>query len=320
MAVDSELNSAYKDWTRAPERGSPWLIALIARIARRVPRAVARVLMWPIVLYFVLFSPRQAQASRRFLQRATGRAPRWSEVFRHYLTFSYMVLDRVYWLSDDGDAHRRIPVQVHGLTVIEGALRDRKEGLIVVGSHLGSFEALRGAGTQVCDRRLRPLMYVDNARKVQQVLDALNPALAADAIYAGRSTTMLEIRTAIANGDVVGILADRSPLTERTTQAPFMGSDASFPMGAYRLAAVLDVPVVFSCALIDGSGYRIHFESLPAREGAPRDVWIEAAARSFAAHLEEYARRYPYNWFNFYDFWSAHAPGAVDDAGTRSGS
>jgi len=319
--MSAGLSDPYGDWTQAPERGSPGLLALIVGIARRVPRVVARALLYPIVLYFVLFSPRQARASRQFLARVLPREPRWSDVFRHYLTFAGMLLDRVYWLSPTAPD---IAVRVHGAEAVADLLNGSDRGLIVVGSHLGSFEALRGAGAAVTGRRVRPLMYVANARKVQRVLDAINPALVGEVISAGRADTMLQIHAALAAGDIVGILADRSPFEERSVTAPFMGTPASLPVGAYRLAALADVPVVFGCAVLDGSGYSMFFHDMgrPAgRSRAERAAWIDGAAQRFAALLEQHARAWPYNWFNFYDFWQgggargeatapAHAPRA----------
>jgi len=319
MPFDAGLGDPYGDWTRAPERGSAWLLALIVGIARRVPRSVARALLYPIVLYFVLFSPRQARASRQFLARVLPHEPHWSDVFRHYYTFAGMLLDRVYWLSPTVPD---IPVHVHGAETVAQLLDSSDRGLIVVGSHLGSFEALRGAGAAVTGRRVRPLMYVANARKVQRVLDAINPELTRQIIRAGRADTMLQIHAALAAGDIVGILADRSPFEERSVVAPFLGTPAAFPLGAYRLAALADVPVVFSCAVIDGNGYSMFFHDLsrPAgRSRAERAEWISGSAQRFAALLEQYARAWPSSWFNFYDFWQggsardettgrAHAP------------
>jgi predicted LPLAT superfamily acyltransferase len=304
MALIADLKVAYRDWTRAPERGSPGLLALIVKLARRLPRRFVSLLLYPIVVYFVTFSPRQVTASRQFLQRVWNRPARRSEVFAHYMTFARMVLDRVYWLSkrDHG-----IPVRVNGVDAIEAALTGRSRGLIVVGSHLGSFEALRGAGEKASGRRVRPLMYVANARKVQKVLDAIDPNLSRDVIFAGRSSSMLEIRGAIEAGDIVGILADRSPYAERSVRVPFMGQPAPLPVGAYRLAALLDAPVVFACAVLDGPGYQIFFERMlgaePCLKRAERESWITAQAALFARHLERYARAFPLNWFNFYDFW-----------------
>lgn len=311
MAQLAGLKHAYRDWTRAPERGSGGLLVLIAQLARWLPRRLVALLLYPIVTYFVIFSPRQRAASKHFLARVWGRAPLWSEVFAHYMMFARMVLDRVYWLSRE---EHGIAVRVHGVHAVEAALAGRAAGIIVVGSHLGSFEALRGAGERVCGRRIRPLMYVANARKVQRVLDAVRPELRRDVIFAGRPGTMLEIRDAIEAGHIVGILADRSPLAERIVRAPFLGHEAPFPVGAYRLATLLEAPVVFSCAVLKGAGYEIHFEAMsrpPAAQlRAERDRWIGDQAAAFARHLERYARAYPLNWFNFYDFWSGDAPQA----------
>jgi predicted LPLAT superfamily acyltransferase len=309
MALIAGLKVAYRDWTRAPERGSPRLIAAIVWVARRFPRGLVSMLLYPIVAYFVMFSPRQVAASRQFLTRVWKRQPRLPEVFAHYMTFARMVLDRVYWLSAEDHG---IAVRVHGLDAIEAALAGGRSGILVLGSHLGSFEALRGAGNRVCGRRIRPLMYVANARKVQQVLDAINPDLTRDVIFAGRPGTMLEIREAIEQGDIVGILADRSPFDERSVRVPFMGQPAPFPVGAYRLAALLDAPVVFSCAVLEGQGYQIFFERMAENERgmarAEREQWIVAQATHFARHLERYAIAFPLNWFNFYDFWQGGIP------------
>ncbi len=311
MAIDPGLKTAYRDWTRAPERGSTRLLALIVRLGRLLPRNLVRPLLYPIVAYFVIFSPRQRAASRQFLARALSRPARWSEVFAHYLTFARMLLDRVYWLSR---AHPRIPVRIVGAETVEAMLASRRHGLIVLGAHFGSFEALRGAGSRLCGRRIRPVMYVANARKVQSLLDALNPDIARDVILAGRPSAMLEIRAALEDGDIVGMLADRSPFAERSVQVSFMGEPAPFPLGAHRLAAVLDVPVVFACAVLDEPGYTIHFEPMEAPAAgavADREHLIAAQAAAFARHLERRAREYPLNWFNFYDFWRGAAATSI---------
>ena len=38
--------------------------------------------------------------------------------------------------------------------------------------------------------------------------------------------------------------------------------------------------------------------------GAERDAAIRAGVERYAAILESLCREAPYNWFNFYDFWS----------------
>jgi predicted LPLAT superfamily acyltransferase len=91
-----------------------------------------------------------------------------------------------------------------------------------------------------------------------------------------------------------------------------MGLLAPLHVGAYLLAALLDAPLVFSCAVLEGRGYKIFFESMAETERgmsrAEREQWIVAQATHFARHLERYAFAFPLNWFNFYDFWQGGMP------------
>jgi predicted LPLAT superfamily acyltransferase len=57
-----------------------------------------------------------------------------------------------------------------------------------------------------------------------------------------------------------------------------------------------------------GNRYHAVFEKLAdfteTRSG-DREEAVEAAIRRYAALLEQHCYRDPYNWFNFFDFWSA---------------
>jgi predicted LPLAT superfamily acyltransferase len=80
------------------------------------------------------------------------------------------------------------------------------------------------------------------------------------------------------------------------------------------MAALLRRPVVFMVGLyLGGNRYTIHFEPLAdfsdiAR--GQRDAAVQAAITRYAALLDHYCRKAPYNWFNFFDFWQA-APTAT---------
>lgn len=60
---------------------------------------------------------------------------------------------------------------------------------------------------------------------------------------------------------------------------------------------------------LGGNRYAIHFEPLADFTDVPagqRDAAVEAAITRYAALLDQYRRAAPYNWFNFFDFWSAN--------------
>ena len=88
----------------------------------------------------------------------------------------------------------------------------------------------------------------------------------------------------------------------------FFGREAAFPQGPLLLAHSLRVPVMLLAGLYEGGRrYVIYVEPFcdePAGDRAGRAAWIGEWAQRYAERLEHFCRTAPYNWFNFYDFWS----------------
>jgi predicted LPLAT superfamily acyltransferase len=138
-------------------------------------------------------------------------------------------------------------------------------------------------------------------------LAAINPAATQDIIALGRMDSMLLAQEKLAAGHLVGMLADRGLGNDPTSTLDFLGAPAQFPIGPFRVAAMLRRPVLFMTGLyLGGNRYRIHFEPLADFTEVTRgnrDAAIADAQRAYVARLEHYCRLAPYNWFNFFDFW-----------------
>lgn len=293
-------------WARQGERSQLWAIRLMLWISLAAGRRVGRVVLYAIALYFLLFAPQAARASRAYLARVLGRVPRCSERYRHLLCFASTIHDRVFLLSGRSQS---LQVDVHGADALHAALADGA-GALLMGAHLGSFEVLRTLGQERGGLRVAMAMYQANAQKLNATLAALAPGLQQDVIALGQVDAMLRVRERLAAGDLVGLLADRSlSSTDACTRLPLLGQDAPFPDGPWRLAAMLQRPVFFMAGLyLGGKRYAIHFEPLAdfrATARADRARAMAAAQQAYVAAIERQLRAAPYNWFNFYDFWQS---------------
>ena len=301
---------ARPQWRRLPERGGRRITRFYIRLCLAVGRTPARPLLHAIALYFQLSAPLARRASRAYLRRALGRAPTALDVYRHILAFSSTIMDRVFFLSG---RDRSLTVQLNGTEHFD-ALQARGQGFFLMSAHLGSFEAMRAIGRAQGGLPIKILMYVDNAQRLNDLLAELNPELMGDVIALGRPGAMLEVRDWIAQGGIVGVLADRSTEGEKLTTVDFLGAPARFPLGPWLLAASLQAPALLSFALYRGGGrYEVHFEPFadPVAAGAGgRRRAAEDCAAAYAGRLQTYCRDAPYNWFNFYDFWGE---GLADD-------
>ncbi|HEX5803113.1 MAG TPA: acyl-CoA synthetase [Azospira sp.] len=295
------------EWTRRQERSSLPLLRLMVWISLTFGRRLGRVVLHAIAAYFLAFSPQARRDSATYLGRVLGRPPTLAERYRHFLTFATTIHDRVYLLNDRFDLFE---IEVVGREVIEGAIADGC-GVLLMGAHLGSFEVIRALGRERTALSIAMLMYEENARKINATLAAINPAATPEIIPLGRIESMLQARDRLDAGHLVGILADRGLGGDPSRDCDFLGRPAPFPLGPFRMAAMLRRPVLLMVGLyLGGNRYRIHFEALAdfaQTARGERDAAIAAAQQRYAARLEHFCRVAPYNWFNFFDFWQGAA-------------
>jgi predicted LPLAT superfamily acyltransferase len=300
-------------WQQRPEGGGRFAIWLIHAIARGGGRMLSRLLLYPITAYFLLVRGPERRASRAYLARVLGRPATLGEVARHLHCFASTILDRVFLLSGQ---LRRFDVRVSGLEPLHASM-DEGRGVLLFGSHHGSFEALRVLSRERPEVQLRVVMDRAQNAVITQMLEALSPEIARTVIDARQDgvAITLAISEAARENALIGLLVDRAKAGEPTTVVPFLGAPAEFPDAPFLIASALRVPVVLSFGLYRGGRrYDLHFEPFPIEHDVPRAQRRAALARMqarYAQRLEHYVRLAPYNWFNFYDFWNLdaeHAP------------
>jgi predicted LPLAT superfamily acyltransferase len=316
-------------WHRRGERGSALGMRITVWLYRAVGRRAAEWLLRPIVAYFFLTDRLARRASRAYLERVyaipegarrLGRAPGPRLVFAHLLAFGTSLLDRVaFWLGRRSDFDLELRGDEHLARIVQEG-----RGGVVLGSHLGSFDAMRLLGA-FAPIPVNVLMYTQHAARINALFERLGAASGERAARVRVLTVrpnsfehVLEARACIARGEVVAILADRMPPSDRARvcRVKFLGGVAAIPEGPFRLAAVLGAPIVFMVALRSGpSAYEVDVEALgdgAALPRARRAASLQALCQSYADKLEAHCLRAPLQWFNFHDFWleDGHAPDA----------
>ncbi|MCI4569164.1 acyltransferase [Lysobacter sp. CFH 32150] len=291
-------------WKQRPEGGGRFALWLIRTIARCGGRVVGRLCLYPITLYFLLMRGPERRASRDYLQRVFGHRVGWFAVARHIHTFAATILDRVFLLSEQ---LRRFDVDLRGVDALHTQL-DRG-GVLLFGSHLGSFEVLRVLARTRPDVKIRVLLDKGHNQAITELLDALNPEIAATVIDAGQDgpSIVLAIQQAVQEGALVALLVDRAHPGEVGVPATFLGERAMFPAAPWLIASALRAPVVLAFGLYrGGKHYELTFEPFSdaisiARQDRP--AVLGELVQRYAARLEHHTRSAPYNWFNFYDYW-----------------
>lgn len=303
MRANKQTVDKAPGWEAKPERSNTLAIRAIVWIALTLGRRAARLFLYPISLYFLLFAGDARASSRKYLRKVLGREARISDGLRHIHTFASTILDRVFLLNGRFD---KFDVRVH-LDAAAQSMISSNQGCILLGAHLGSFEIMRAYAHEIQGPPASVVMYEENARKLNSVLKAINPQLAQQVIGLGKIDSMLKVEQALQRGEFIGILADRGlEYGGASVTSDFLGEPAKFPTGPLRMAYMLKSPVLLMVGVYRGGNrYDLYFEELMDMSAAeaPRNELIRQAQLRYVARIEHYCRLAPYNWFNFYDFW-----------------
>ena len=310
-------------WAHAPERSNMAALRFICWMALKFGRRATRLILHPICLYFLLFVPDARRNTKRYLLRAIGPKAGWGDCYRLLHSFGSTVLDRVFFLRG---RLALFDVKVTGQHPVETEAFEGR-GAFLLGAHIGSFEALGACKQQSSDKeglRVAMLMFTDNAQRIMSILKAISiPEMRPNIIALGQPHSMLELRDWLDSGGLGGLLADRTlpgsddPSGQSRGSAvvlPFLGHPATFNDGPFRLAAILRRKVFFMAGLyVGGNRYDVIFEPLAdfterLKDPIERELRIRLAVEAYVARLESLCRAYPYNWFNFHDFWLEDAP------------
>ena len=290
-------------------------------LTRAFGRSLAYCVLYPVTLYFLITAPTARAASREFLQRALGPTdwPRsMLRSYRHLLAFARTMVDRALFRTRGKAAFRYTEEGIHHIQQAAAA----GAGVVLLTAHVGNWELAGGLLGGVAGEKLAVVAYEGEREAIARFLKR-SGGLQFRIIDVGRDfLASLEMIRALRGGMVLAVHGDR-PIGGQVISVPFLGREARFPMGPFLLAAISGAPLIATFSLQVGPAAYRFFASDPQRlsftAGQNRDAQLRIWVENYVAQLESLARQYPYQWFNFYDFWDAAPPGVPSRTGFATG-
>jgi len=308
--IDTEANKS-AHWSDINELGALWGLKFLAFVYHIAGRRLCLFVMMPVIAFFFLFNPRARQSIHKFLDLVSEheeitRPTFWSS-FQNFIEFGASALDKLAsWNNDIKPEKIQFPGKMKSLFELD----PDKKGAVLFVSHLGNIEVLRALASHHKDRGLNVLVHTKHATKFNAIMKRINPSSQLKLIEVSEITpdVALMLKTKIEAGEWVAIAADRPPVIGRHNilKIPFLGKLASFPIGPYVLAHLLERPVYMVSCIRDNDQYRVEWEKLADQIVMQRGRRPESAtpwANKYAAWLEKLAIQNPHQWYNFFDFW-----------------
>ncbi len=288
-------------WLKIPEVGPVFGMRILTWLCRTAGRRFTTLILHFVVFYYFLFAREAKKYSKAYLARV-GLEPSASNVYRHIFAFAQTMLDRLFFVSGN---FKPFSITRTGHHHLEEAARD-KRGTIILGAHLGSFEAMRASSEKV-QLPLVAVGYFKNAAKINGLLDEYGEnSTKLVHVEPGTIGYLIQIKQLLAEGHLVALLGDRD-IGGPTVEVEFLGGKTRLPIGAYALSSQLGAPILVAFGLYTAPNrYDLYCEPLgtiPFARRKQRDEVYKDGAQRYAHLVEKYCRKSPFNWFNFYDYW-----------------
>ena len=289
----------HNEWSGKTD-GLPWMQRSLIAMFRVLPLWLLYGVMALVVPFYMIFNRKGYRAMYCFFHERMGYG-KWKSfwsVYANHFRFGQIILDRfgVY-------AGKKYRFEIDGQSLVD-ALEARPEGFVILSSHVGNYE-MAGYSMKPKVKKFNALVFSGETETVmenrQRVLSQNNIQIVP---VKEDLSHLFTLNAALDNGEIVSLPADRIFGSQKNVECQFLGATARFPMGAFALAVQKNVSVLAVFVMKERMRkYHAYVQEVGCnREGSKREQ-MNQMAQSFADRLETIVRRYPTQWFNYFDFW-----------------
>ena len=260
-----------------------------------------------VAFYFFLFLPKVFKPIYQFYRKrfAFGFFHSLQMVYKNYYVFGQVLLDKTMVMAG-------FPAKFSFTYDGEETLRKMVEegtGGLLISAHIGNFE-MAGNMLERLKTDVNIIMFEAEHAHIKNYLDSVTHRKFNVIAIKEDNSHVYEITKAFREKQLLCIHGDRFVKGSKTMAVEFLGEKANFPTGPFYLAMKFNVPVSFVFAMKDSASH-YHFFATPPRfyqqQGLQqkRDQTIQSIIKDYIYVLERIIRKYPSQWFNYYNFWEA---------------
>lgn len=285
--------------TRGGKFGQRFLLSFLKRFRVTVLYPTLLIII-PLCLIFVREPNR---ALYRYFRDIRGYG-RWRALWsttRNAYNFGKVVIDKfAIWAGRSEQFHVD---QEH--PEIPQRLFEQEKGALFAGAHIGNFELLAAAFKEK-RKQINVIIYGGESELLSRQRASMFGQSYVNLIPLTEDMSHLfTIKNALDNGEVVAILCDRLFGSPKKKSLNFLGHPADFPIGPFRLAAQMDVPVLSVAVLKEKRlRYTCRTTLLEVAPDLSLNQKCDLLMEQYVKSLEDVLQQYPEQWFNLFDFWN----------------
>jgi predicted LPLAT superfamily acyltransferase len=179
-----------------------------------------------------------------------------------------------------------------------------QRGGILLSAHIGNWD-VAGHLLKRLETRINIVLFDGEHQKIKQYLEGVTGKPNVNIIVIKNDLSHIyQISDAFKNNELVCMHADRFIEGNKTLTGDFLGAKARFPLGPFLLAYKFKVPVSFVFAMKE-SPLHYHFFASEIKEyhHLEKEAALQKMLSQFSEAMENKVKKYPEQWYNYYNFW-----------------
>ncbi|AVR46422.1 lipid A biosynthesis acyltransferase [Christiangramia fulva] len=253
-----------------------------------------------VAAYFIIFSFNSTKSTYYLFRKRLKYSLVSSilNVYWSYFTFGRIQLDRVAITSGLRD---KFTFEFDGVENIEALLAQKKGGILLT-AHIGNFNLAKHFFSERHSNAVVNLVVTDfEHRQIKSYLDSITGKSEVKIIVLKEDLSHIFLmKEALSNNELLVFAADRYLKHSKIYKTEFLGEKVKFPQGPFKLAARNEIPVLF-VHLMREKNFHYHFYARPYK---PSKFSAQEILKSYLEDLEKMVRKYPHQWYNYYDYWN----------------
>lgn len=256
-------------------------------------------LLYFVAGYYFLFQKESNKAIYEYFKDHLGFSHKKARkaIYKSYLVFGKTIIDKV---AIAAGQRNQFTYEFDGKQIIIDAIHENK-GSVLISAHVGNFEISRYFLSELDDDFKINIITTDREdTAIKNYLDSVFKKNETGMIYVQEDMShIFEINSVLSRNETIVFTGDRFFPKTKTLEAPFLGKNAHFPAGPFMISSRLNVPVLFVYVMKETDK---HYH-LYARRAKFIHRNAESLLKEYTENLEDILKKYPYQWFNYYNFW-----------------
>jgi predicted LPLAT superfamily acyltransferase len=287
---------------KGKSKGKPWGYSIFLIILRTFGVTPAYWLLRFVSLYYVIFSYQSSKSIYYYFHKRLGYGAIKSfwMVSQNYYVFGQSIIDKVVVMSG---IRNKFTFEFDGRHNLDKIAAMGKGGLLL-SAHIGSWE-IAGDLLKQINTCINIVMYDGEDQQIKAFMERVTGKLSVNIIVIKDDLShIFKINEAFQNKELVCMHADRYLEGNKTILKKFLGKDARFPLGPFIMAAKFKVPVAYVFAMKE-TRFHYHFYASTIKEylHLGQQAGIAQMTSDFVEEMEKYVKKYPGQWYNYYNFW-----------------